>query len=230
MTCGTTIPAARPRCSTCVFGANGQGCGRSEQERLPVYFEPGDGPARSSDQGNAGADARPRSPASSPGRRSRFRSRRMDKPMSPVSPVFPWISRRNTWRHESCSTFHAVGCESDLRARDGRRRELRSDLVQPADRLALRQRHRQSDKCSPSRKGLLLRFRSGHGRTRVATGLRRLRAGGIGRHSERSCIRRDGSNIAGYFFAYDAKTGEAAVEVQHRRRGIRLPCDVYGER
>ena len=29
-----------------------------------------------------------------------------------------------------------------------------------------------------------------------------------------------GSNIAGYFFAYDAKTGRAAVEVQHRRRRV----------
>ncbi len=65
------------------------------------------------------------------------------QPMSPVSPVVPrGYPAGIPCDTKSCSTFHAVGSKSNLRARDRRRRELRSDLVQPADRLALRQRHR----------------------------------------------------------------------------------------
>ena len=39
-----------------------------------------------------------------------------------------------------------------------------------------------------------------------------------------------GSNTAGYLFAYDAKTGELAVEVQHRRRRLLLAVGLHGER
>ena len=39
-----------------------------------------------------------------------------------------------------------------------------------------------------------------------------------------------GSNVAGYFFAFDAKTGRAALEVQHRRGRVRLAIGVHGER
>ena len=39
-----------------------------------------------------------------------------------------------------------------------------------------------------------------------------------------------GSNIAGYFFAYDAQDRRAAVEVQHRRRRVLVAVGLHGQR
>ena len=113
------------------------------------------------------------------------------QPMKPVSPVFPIdVPAERLAVSKTGAPVHAAGTESDLLARHRGRRELRPALLQPAHRIALRQRRRQPARRPARRPGIFFRVRSEHRRARVAADLRRLGPGWFGGHRRRSGLRR----------------------------------------
>ena len=104
---------------------------------------------------------------------------------------------------------HAAGAESDLRAGHRGRRELRSALLQSADRPALCERRRQPARRRGGRRGDIsprsIRRTGELAWQQTFDGWGQagsvVTAGGV-------VFVGTGSNIAGYLFAYDAKTGE----------------------
>ena len=117
-----------------------EGARRGEQERLSLHPESRNRKAGASDQGNAGADDDPR-PGEQPWPTQPIPFTAAGKPMEPVCPVFPLdIPAERLATRKARAAVHAAGPESDLRAGNRGRRELRSDVLQPADRAALRER------------------------------------------------------------------------------------------
>ena len=185
-----------------------EGAGRGEQERVPLHPEPRDRAAGASDQGNAGADRNgaARGTAVADAADSVHGERQADG--AGDARCSRWTSRRSGSRRSSWCRCSRRRGRTDQRAGHRRRRELRPDVLQPADRAALRQRHRQPANSGRPAEGLFLGLRSDDRRAEVAAELRRLRPGGSVVTAGGMVFVGSGSNTAGYFFAFDAKTGE----------------------
>ena len=104
------------------------------------------------------------------------------QPMKPVSPVFPIdVPAERLADEQARAAVHAAGTEPDLLAGHRGRRELRSALLQPADRAAVRQRGRQPARRAASRAGdisppSIRRPASSRGSRRSTAGARRGRS------------------------------------------------------
>ena len=80
-------------------------------------------------------------------------------------------------------------------------------------------------------KGYFSAYNPTTGDTRVAEELRRLRAGRACTFTASDLVFvGSGSNIAGYFMAFDAKSGEMLWKLQHRCRRVFVAFDVHGQR
>ena len=128
------------------------------------------------------------------------------------------------------AAVHAAGTESDLRAGHRGRRQLRSAVLQSADRTALRQRRRQPARRPACRARVFFRVRSDHRRARVAADVRRLGPGRIGRHRRRPGLRRHRQQHRRLPLRLRREDRRAAVEVQHRRRRLLVAVGLHGER
>ena len=117
-------------------------------------------------------------------------------------PVFPVdIPPEQLAQAKLGAAFHAARPESDHRAGHGRRRELRSDLLQPADRPALRERDRQPAQFGTS--GRRATSRRSIRRPANWCGSRSSKASARPARSSppaASCSSAAGSNVAGYFY------------------------------
>ena len=209
-----------------------EGARRGEQERLPLHPRSRDRQAGPSDQGDAGADRRRR-----PGRAAVADAADSVHGQRQADGAGVSDRRRSTFPPSTLAKnklvpIYSARCSRTRSARPALgRRELRSALLQPADRAALR-RTPSTSRSTRGRgpKGYFSAYDPTTGELKwrqIFDGFGQagsvVTAGGV-------VFVGTGSNIAGYFFAFDAQDRRAAVEVQHRRRRVLVAVDLHGER
>ena len=109
--------------------------------------------------------------------------------------------------------------------------ELRAGLLQPADRLPVRQRDRPADQLGARAEGLFFGVRSDDRRAgRGGRSSRDSARPGSRRHGERSRVRRNRQQRGRLLLRVRREEGRPALEVQHRVRRVLVAVDLHGQR